>query len=190
MKKLLVVVGGLVVVLAGCVEQDQSPTTESSTSATTAASASVTTTVNAPQKEQPEAVEVPDPVTEPVAVDEPMVLECLQGTPGPAHWSDGTVAFSQSCFDQLDGDGYLRSEREANAFECDGIVCSNPYTGASYPDPAALQGAPDTRTPTYETRSTNPGDYPAPTNTDSADGYGPGVELPPLCIRFPDTFRC
>lgn len=30
---------------------------------------------------------------------------------------------------------------------------------------------------------------PAPTFVpDSADGYGPGQELPPLCVRFPDTY--
>lgn len=51
------------------------------------------------------------------AVAEPYVLECLFGTPGPARWSDGTTRFSQWCFDELDGDGYLRSEREANTFE-------------------------------------------------------------------------
>ncbi|ANZ28503.1 hypothetical protein A4U64_26800 (plasmid) [Rhodococcus sp. WB1] len=70
-------------------------------------------------------------------MDEPYVVECLDGTPGPARWSDGTLAFSQWCFDQLGGDEYLRQEREANTFECDGNVCRNPYTGGSYPDPQA-----------------------------------------------------
>lgn len=33
------------------------------------------------------------------------------------------------------------------------------------------------------------GEPPAPTFVpDSADGYGPGQELPPLCVRFPDTY--
>lgn len=31
---------------------------------------------------------------------------------------------------------------------------------------------------------------PLPTNTDSADGYGPGQELPPFCVRFPSDPNC
>ena len=98
---------------------------------------------------------------------EPVVVECLEGTPGPARWSDGTVQFSQACFDQLGGQAYLDAEREANS-----------------------RSSVDTRIPTYETRSTDLNDYAPHTNADSADGYGPGVELPPLCVRFPDTYKC
>lgn len=76
------------------------------------------------------------------AAPEPIVLECLIGTPGPARWSDGITRFSQWCFDELDGDGYLRSEREANTFECDGTTCRNPYNGMSYPDPASVVQTP------------------------------------------------
>nr|GLK33895.1 hypothetical protein GCM10017611_07380 [Rhodococcus wratislaviensis] len=186
----------LLLALTGCAGQDRlqpegadasSPVATSVTTATTAPS---TTTFSAPPAEEPGAAETTVVVTEAAVDEEPFVLECLDGTPGPARWSDGTLAFSQWCFDQLDGNGYLKSEGEANAFECDGTVCRNPYTGGSYPDPNVSQEATDTRISTYETRSTNPEDYPAPTNTDSADGYGPGVELPPLCVRFPDTYRC
>lgn len=152
---------------------------------------STTPTLAAPI--EPSAEEASD--TEPASdVDaesaeaQPYVVQCLFGTPGPAEWSDGTYAFSQWCFDQNGGDQYLQNEREANTFECDGNICSNPYTGMTYPDPS--RAAVDNRVPTYETRSTNPGDYPAPTNLSSADGYGPGVELPPLCVRFPDTYKC
>lgn len=57
-------------------------------------------------------------------------------------YSDGTYAFSQWCFDQLGGDEYLRAEREANTFECDGTVCRNPYTGVTFPDRNAAPSAP------------------------------------------------
>ncbi|NKS29719.1 hypothetical protein GS534_04535 [Rhodococcus hoagii] len=75
-------------------------------------------------------------------MQEPYVIECLEGTPGPARWSDGSMAFSQWCFDQHSGNEYLRREREANTFECDGQVCRNPYTGGSYPDPNAVATPP------------------------------------------------
>lgn len=43
----------------------------------------------------------PEPASEPrVGTQEPYVVECLFGTPGPARWSDGTVAFSQECYEQ------------------------------------------------------------------------------------------
>jgi len=45
---------------------------------------------------------------------EPYVVECLPGTPGPARWSDGSLRFSQECYDQRADDLYL----ERN--------CSNP----------------------------------------------------------------
>ncbi len=33
--------------------------------------------------------------------------------------------------------------------------------------------------------------HPTPTfDPDSADGYGPNQELPPLCVRFPDNYDC
>jgi len=82
------------------------------------------------------------------AVEKPYVVECLQGTPGPARFSDGSMAFSQWCFDQLGGEEYLRAEREANTFECDGVMCRNPYTGVTYPDPDAVPSVPTGTTST------------------------------------------
>lgn len=38
------------------------------------------------------------------------VIECLEGTPGPARWSDGTVRYSQWCFDTHGGNQYLDEE--------------------------------------------------------------------------------
>jgi|GEM_PF-1005737 len=48
---------------------------------------------------------------------QPTVVECLQGTPGPARWSDGTVSFSQWCFDNRGGQQYLENESQAGLVE-------------------------------------------------------------------------
>ena len=94
------------------------------------------------------AAESSPPATEASTPEPPVVVECLQGTPGPARMSDGTMAFSQWCFDQLGGTKYLESERQANTFNCDGTVCRNPYTGGTYPDPNATVPVTTVRTAT------------------------------------------
>lgn len=101
----------------------------------------VVTSVSATAVQSVPPTEAPTPAA-------PVVVECLQGTPGPARMSDGTMAFSQWCFDQLGGNKYLESERQANTFNCDGTVCRNPYTGGSYPDPNATVPVTTVRTAT------------------------------------------
>lgn len=64
----------------------------------------------APAAPQP-AAEQPAPA--PAAAEAPYVVECLEGTPGPALWSDGSMAYSQYCFDTMGGAEVL--EAEANA---------------------------------------------------------------------------
>ncbi len=51
----------------------------------------------------------------PTPAAEPYVLECLEGTPGPARWSDGTLRFSQWCFDTRGGERYLEEESQSGA---------------------------------------------------------------------------
>lgn len=66
--------------------------------------------------EEPSPVETRSP--EPAPIDqaaEPTVVECLPGTPGPARWSDGTIAYSEWCFQEMGGPAYLEAERNANA---------------------------------------------------------------------------
>lgn len=41
------------------------------------------------------------------------VTECLEGTPGPAKWSDGTTRYSEECFQKLGGPAYLESESQS-----------------------------------------------------------------------------
>lgn len=47
------------------------------------------------------------------AAQEPYVVRCLEGTPGPAEWSDGSIAYSEDCFQQLGGPEYLEQEAQA-----------------------------------------------------------------------------
>lgn len=49
----------------------------------------------------------------PAADEEPYVVECLFGTPGPALWSDGTTAYSEYCFNALGGPEYLEAESQS-----------------------------------------------------------------------------
>lgn len=111
--------------------------TQTAVTTTSAPPPTLSGTVEASPSEIPDEVPIVDELPTEQASDEPYVVECLEGTPGPALFSDGTKAFSQWCFDQLGGDEYLRQEREANTFECNGQVCRNPYTGVTYPDPDA-----------------------------------------------------
>ena len=135
--------------LTGCGNGDQTVQRETAPSSTTTPRATTTavpasTTLDAPPPPPETTAAVPvttDAPVEPVN-EEPYIVECLEGTPGPARFSDGTLAFSQWCFVQLGGDEYLRQEREANTFECDGVTCRNPYTGNTYPDPDAVTRAP------------------------------------------------
>ncbi|ABG93477.1 conserved hypothetical protein [Rhodococcus jostii RHA1] len=133
----------LAVALTACGGGTSAP--PSSVTATTAATVTTTTAAALPPgttdalPTSPVVTDADEVVVTPEQVeDEPFVVECYEGTPGPALWSDGTTSFSQWCFDQLGGERYLESERQANAFECDGATCRNPYTSGSYPDPAAI----------------------------------------------------
>ncbi|GAB3086944.1 hypothetical protein [Corynebacterium aquatimens] len=44
------------------------------------------------------------------APEAPHVVECLEGTPGPALMSDGSIQNSDYCFQQLGGEAYLEEE--------------------------------------------------------------------------------
>lgn len=50
-----------------------------------------------------------------VADSEPRVVECLEGTPGPARWSDGADRYSQWCFDTHGGKEYFEGESRSGA---------------------------------------------------------------------------
>lgn len=43
----------------------------------------------------------------------PHVVECLEGTPGPALWSDGETRYSEECFQKLGGPAYMEQESQS-----------------------------------------------------------------------------
>lgn len=142
----------LLALIIGCTAQSTdeiqttTPTPSPSTTTTPTAQTPTTTSTVTPATTTETPVSTTKVVDETV-VTEPFVVECLQGTPGPAKWSDGSMRYSQWCFDTMGGAQYLESERQANAFTCNGIVCQNPYTGGTYPDPSRVTSQPGTIKP-------------------------------------------
>lgn len=101
---------------------------------------------------------------------------------GTTWFTDGTTGWSSYCQEKM------RNEPQQT-------VPYN-YTGPGgdpdpQPDPYIAEdpGVSDLQAEASQWRET--ATYtPLPTNTDSADGYGPGQELPPFCIRFPSNPQC
>lgn len=56
---------------------------------------------------------VAEPADEETDNSEPYVVECLEGTPGPALWSDGSTRHSEECFQKLGGPEYLEQESQS-----------------------------------------------------------------------------
>lgn len=52
----------------------------------------------------------------PVVAAEPTVIECLQGTPGPARWSDGTTRYSEWCYQSRGGPAHSRNESNSGLY--------------------------------------------------------------------------
>jgi serine/threonine protein kinase len=50
---------------------------------------------------------------QPTTLQSPYVIECLEGTPGPALWSDGTTRYSEECYQQNGGPAYSTAESAA-----------------------------------------------------------------------------
>ena len=123
MKRILPILAVLPLTLAACSSTgDTTPATSStvatSSTATSSAAPSSTSSVAEPSAVDQEPAAAP--VTEAPAAEQytapaapPYVVECLEGTPGPALWSDGTTAYSQDCWEQRGGAEV--AEAEANA---------------------------------------------------------------------------
>ena len=87
----------------------------------------------------------PEPTQEvaPAATDEePYVVECLFGTPGPALWSDGTTAYSEYCFHANGGPKYLEIESQSGLAqpENSALYDPEPYRSDGCVGPAAVCG--------------------------------------------------
>lgn len=78
--------------------------------------------------------------SEPATAPEPYPVECLEGTPGPAIWSDGTHRYSQWCFDTRGGQQYLEEESPSGApSNGRGYECGP--NGCFWPDGTPVIGA-------------------------------------------------
>jgi len=117
--------------LASCTsDSDSAAPTTSTTSGSSSSSTSSTTATSMTSEREASAEEQ---AAEEPAEAEPTVIECLQGVPGPALWTDGTTAFSQDCFDTLTaGRGEYRCPRT------DHYVHDPAECGTSSPDPATI----------------------------------------------------
>lgn len=155
MKKATALLFVLPLALAACSSTgDTAPATSSTvatsstaTSTSSTPSTSSTTSSAAPSSTsatmEPSTVDqapTAAPVTEAPAAEQytapaapPYVVECLEGTPGPALWSDGTTAYSQDCWEQRGG---------AEAAEAE--------SNAGLPDPATIPYADGGTCPAYQ----------------------------------------
>ena len=120
MKYAISIIAATSLFLAGCSHNDgaglETPTSPTSTSSQTSSSSSPSsssTNTPAPAAEPSPAPEQQVQPPAPAPVAEPTVVECLEGTPGPALWSDGTINFSQWCFDSSGGAQVLENESNA-----------------------------------------------------------------------------
>ncbi len=137
---------GGALLLAGCsapADPIQSPSTSGS------ALPSVTGPLSSPSLEMSEPLRAStvapaptEPAEQPISTSapEPYPVECLEGTPGPAVWSDGSTRYSQWCFDTRGGQQHLDAESESSApsngrgYECGA-------NGCFWPDGSPVIGA-------------------------------------------------
>lgn len=81
------------------------------------------------------------PSDQPADTSEPHVVECLEGTPGPALWSDGEVRHSEDCFHALGGPEYIEEEGKSGLQPGGAAVNGYGYApnGARNPSSGELQ---------------------------------------------------
>lgn len=148
--RVLAVLGfGAVLGVAGCSAPAEQPTSVAPSPISASAPPSVTTALETPSPEKPAPLPSPtlsvaptEPAAqpEPTGVPEPYPVECLEGTPGPAVWSDGATRYSQWCFDTRGGQQNLDAESESGApsngrgYECGA-------NGCFWPDGSPVVGA-------------------------------------------------
>lgn len=142
MKRALLLVP-LLALLAGCGQTalpDPPPT--SSTAAT-----SSTAEIPAPT---PATSETPDPApppaaTSPATAAEPYIVECLEGAPGPALFSDGHTRFSDWCAQRASGATTLEAEGDIARQAPTGTTSTRGYScdsdGCYWPDGSNVAGA-------------------------------------------------
>lgn len=157
----------LPLVLTACGNDDEAPaSTTSSTTSTTSSTVSSTTSSTEPTSDAaPAPTAAQEPAPEP---EQPQVSYTCPDWHlyqlGTTFYADGTSGYTADCHAQMQAQ-----------MDIDGPVHYPEYTG---PDDAG------------EFVPADPNYTPPPFNPDSADGYGPGVDLPPFCYRFPTDPSC
>lgn len=122
MRRVFPLVFASLLFVSACGDEQGTPS-EDHTSAFSTSSASTTSsgstkpstpqeTSEEPSSEEP-AAQSPDPTASDTEPQEPYVVECLPGTPGPSRMSDGTTQPTDFCANQEGAEEYR--EAEANA---------------------------------------------------------------------------
>ncbi|WP_426707587.1 hypothetical protein ACEN2D_02405 [Corynebacterium auriscanis] len=105
--------------LTACSTDDEpSPSTRTNSSTPSSSSALSTTTktkkpTTPPTAPQPAPIQTTTQAPAAAQTQQPYVVECLPGTPGPARMSDGTVRPTDFCANQPGADAYREAERNA-----------------------------------------------------------------------------
>ena len=89
------------ITLSGCGSgepHDVTPATSTTSTSLSATSVETSSTTTSPTTTSSAAADTTEPQS-----PEPYIVECLEGTPGPALWSDGETRYSDWCFQQLNG---------------------------------------------------------------------------------------
>lgn len=89
------------ITLSGCGSgepHDVTPVTSTTSTSSSTTSVETSSTTTSPTTTSSSAADTTEPQS-----PEPYVVECLEGTPGPALWSDGETRYSDWCFQQLNG---------------------------------------------------------------------------------------
>lgn len=112
-RKSLLALAAIPVLTLGACGQDEAPTPSSSS---TASSTSTSAKPTESEKPSPTSItpspEASSPEAAP-AVEEPYVVECIFGTPGPSRMSDGTVQNTEYCGNQPGAQAYRDAESAA-----------------------------------------------------------------------------
>ncbi|AHI21720.1 hypothetical protein [Corynebacterium vitaeruminis] len=156
--------------LTACSHDDSTPAAVTVTvteSATSSASSTVPTSINPADFHAPTG-------QEPVTQNGRTIKACNEWLSGLTLFSDDTIGYTEYC-ENMYPDTELTED-------------SSPVT---IPEVEPLGSLDDNPTPTRTTPTRTAPTAASPTfNPDSADGYGPDQELPPLCVRFPDQYKC
>lgn len=133
MKKSTLILAATVLTLTGCSPSEKPPQPTPSISSSLPSS----TTPTSEETSTSDQARTPDPTVpdkarpeEDTPVAEPTVVECLDGSPGSARWSDGSVSYSQWCIDTHEEEQVLEDEHQSGP--ADSEECAGPAAECGY----------------------------------------------------------